>query len=85
MGTDGTRSMDGWVVGRWVDRDDRFTILGLQSRYGDKLLRIGVVCPQNGTAVLKGPSKIAFTKHPRKERGWHTLWTARTKINPRQP
>ena len=30
------------------------TLLGPQSRFGDKLLQIWVVCPQNGTAVLKG-------------------------------
>ena len=29
------------------------TLLGPQSRFGDKLLVIRVVCPQNGTAVLK--------------------------------
>ena len=30
------------------------TLLEQQSRFGNKLLAIGVVCPQNGTAVLKG-------------------------------
>ena len=30
------------------------TPLGPQSRFGDKLLEICLVCPQNGTAVLKG-------------------------------
>ena len=30
------------------------TLLGLQSRVGDKPLKVSVVCPQNGTAVLKG-------------------------------
>ena len=30
------------------------TLLGLQFRVGDKLLRIGAVCPQLETAVLKG-------------------------------
>lgn len=36
------------------------TLLGPQSRYitfGDKLLRIWVVCPQNRTAVLKRSTK----------------------------
>ena len=28
--------------------------IGLQSRFGDKLLRISLVCPENGTEVLKG-------------------------------
>ena len=30
------------------------TPLEPQSRFGGKLLEIGLVCPQNGTAVLKG-------------------------------
>ena len=30
------------------------THLGLQSHFGDKPLKFQVVCPQNGTAVLKG-------------------------------
>ena len=29
-------------------------VLGLQFRFGDKSLRIRLVCPQNETAVLKG-------------------------------
>ena len=29
-------------------------LLGLQSRFGDKLLQNRVECPQNGTAVLEG-------------------------------
>ena len=33
---------------------DLLTLLGPQSRFGDKLLRIWVIYPQNGTAVLKG-------------------------------
>ena len=33
------------------------SLSGPQSRFGDKLFRIGVVCPRNGTAVLKGVSK----------------------------
>ena len=32
------------------------TPLETQSRFGDKLLEIRLVCPQNGTAVLKGLS-----------------------------
>ena len=35
------------------------TLLGPQSRLEDKLLRIWLVCPQNGTAVLKGLKTIA--------------------------
>ena len=30
------------------------TLLAPQSHFGDKLLKIWLVCPQNGTAVLKG-------------------------------
>ena len=30
------------------------TLLGPQSRFGDKPLKFQVDCPQNGTAVLKG-------------------------------
>ena len=30
------------------------TVLGLQSRFGDQSLQFKVVCPQDGTAVLKG-------------------------------
>ena len=32
------------------------TLLELQSRFGDKPVKFGVICPQNGTAVLKGLS-----------------------------
>ena len=31
------------------------TLLGLQGTIGGKLLRIRIVCPQNGNGVLKGP------------------------------
>ena len=37
---------------------DATTLLGPQSRFWDKLLEICVVCPQNGTAVLKGLNKL---------------------------
>ena len=30
------------------------TLLEPQSRFGDKPIKFKVVCPQNGTAVLKG-------------------------------
>ena len=30
------------------------TLLGLQSDFGDRSVKFQVVCPQNGTAVLKG-------------------------------
>ena len=35
-------------------------LVGLQSLFGDKPLKIRVDCPQNGTAVLKGPRKAVF-------------------------
>ena len=35
------------------------TLLEPQSRFGNKLLGIRVVCPQNGTAFLKGLSGVA--------------------------
>ena len=41
------------------------SLLELQSRFGDTPLKIQVVCPQNGTAVLKG--KIATTKKRSKD------------------
>ena len=47
------------------------TLLGLQSRFGDKLLRIRLVCPQNGTAVLKASrtqnGKIVSSSKGRRE------------------
>ena len=36
------------------------TRLGLQSRCGDKPLKFQVVCPQNGTAVLKGLTRFLW-------------------------
>ena len=36
------------------ERVEVLTPLESQFRFGGKLLEIGVVCPQNGTAVLKG-------------------------------
>ena len=36
----------------------RLTLLGPYSRFGDKLVRIWVGCPQNGTAVLKGSTLL---------------------------
>ena len=40
------------------------TLLGPQSRFGDTLLRICLVCPHNGTAVLKGlnSERILYTQ-----------------------
>ena len=49
----------------WVDNTDQvprkcrrrggvFALLGLQSRFGEELLGMYVVCPHNGTAVLNG-------------------------------
>ena len=37
------------------------TLLGLQSRFGDKPVKFGVICPQNGTAVLKGLTNVTTT------------------------
>ena len=37
-----------------LGRKDDVTSLVLQSRVGDKPLYFQVLCPQNGTAVLKG-------------------------------
>ena len=34
--------------------ESRLAPLGPQSRFGDKLLEMCMVCPQNGTPVLKG-------------------------------
>ena len=34
----------------------RFTLLEPQSRFGDNPIKFQVVCPHNGTAVLKGSS-----------------------------
>ena len=36
------------------------TLLGLQYRFGDKLLGIRLVCPRNGSAVLKVNPKTLF-------------------------
>ena len=36
------------------------TLEGPQSRFGDKLLDISVVCPEDGTAVLKGSRAEVF-------------------------
>ena len=38
----------------WRNRPTWLTLLGPQSRSGDKLLEIRMVCPRNGNAVLKG-------------------------------
>ena len=42
------------------------TLLELQSHFGDKPVKIQVVCPQNGTPVLIGliPGSLWFTFHP---------------------
>ena len=37
-------------------------LLGPQSRFGDKLLEIRLVCPQNGTAVLKGLGSVNMAR-----------------------
>ena len=47
--------MEWFQVDVAAERGDFFiTPLEPQSRFGDKLLEIWQVCPQNGTAVLKG-------------------------------
>ena len=40
----------------------QLNLSGPQSRSGDKLLRVRLVCPQNGTAVLKGSRNISLRK-----------------------
>ena len=37
-------------------------LFGPQSRFGDKRLRIWLVCPHNGSAVLKGKVKVMDKK-----------------------
>ena len=44
------------------------TPLEPQSRFGDTLLEVWVVCPQNGTAVLKG-----LSEEPQKKMGWTSI------------
>ena len=41
------------------------TLLGPQSRFGDKPLKFQVVCPQNETAVLKGLTPTRARKGPK--------------------
>ena len=58
------------------------TPLEPQSRFGDKLLEIGVVCPQNGTAVQKGVkgqvgSWVGHLQHARSK--YHTKKLAQKK------
>ena len=54
------RTCDPYISKQTCTRRTRqhFNPLGLQPRLGDKLLKIWLVCPQNGTAVLKGLKKI---------------------------
>ena len=44
------------------------TLLEPQSRFGDKSLGVRLVCPQIGTAVLKG-LRLRSSKEPRKKKG----------------
>ena len=46
---------------------DLTTPLGLQSRFGDKLLRIGLVCPHHGAAVLKALLVAVGTSNGKKD------------------
>ena len=42
-------------MNEWAELADfQLTLLEPQSRCGDKPLKFQVICPQNGTAVLKG-------------------------------
>ena len=61
IGTSDLRICGGWRIGTdagcvlvSTGRKDGLTLLEPQSRFGDKPLKSQVVCPQNGTAVLKG-------------------------------
>ena len=45
-----------WPVWAAVWGQGESTLLDPQSRFGDKPLKFQVICPQNGTAVLKGLS-----------------------------
>ena len=45
---------------RRIGKHESLTLLEPQSRFGDKSLNFQVVCPQNGTAVLKGLSSPHF-------------------------
>ena len=64
-------------------------VIAPQSRFGDKLLKIRVVCPQNGTAVLQGLrttacttvlfflcTRICFLFHPSSIQTFHTWDTS---------
>ena len=42
-----------------LTRKTALTLLEPQSRFGDKSLKFQAVCPQNGTAVLKGVNPLA--------------------------
>ena len=44
-----------------MGRSDRASLLEPQSRFGDKPLKFQVVCPHNGTAVLKGLTALSGT------------------------
>ena len=37
----------------WCYGDIGLTLFGLQSRFGDKLLGIWLICPPNGAAILQ--------------------------------
>ena len=45
------------------------TLLEPQSRFGDKPFKDQVVCPQNGTAVLKGLNSVGDIFAARNKRG----------------
>ena len=54
-----------------TSRKNALTPLEPQSRFGDKLPQFQVVCPQNGTAVLKGLKEHARTYHSAAAPGIH--------------
>ena len=43
-----------------ADPGQHLTPLEPQSRFGDKPVKFQVVCPQNGTAVLKGLTTVGW-------------------------
>ena len=48
-----------------AEREESLTLLEPRSRFVDKPLKFQVVCPQNGTAVVKG---LSFTRAESVER-----------------
>ena len=59
------------MVGFCVYRRSYLTLLGPQPRFGGILLTIWVVCPQNGTAALKGLTWLPAIITPNNEQDTH--------------